>query len=52
MAIGYFCPCTVKKHRMRRCIDRRFDGPKHLRTRDFGSDSEDSFGGFGGFFGF
>lgn len=47
------CPCTVKKHRMRRCIDRRFDGPKHLRTRDFGSDSDDSFGGgFGGIFGF
>jgi len=34
-------PCTVKTHRMRRCIDRRFDGPKHLRTRDFGSDSDD-----------
>lgn len=38
------CPCTVKKHRMRRCIDRRFDGPKHLRTRDFSSDSECGFG--------
>lgn len=50
------CPCTVKKHRMRRCIDRRFDGPKHLRTRDFGSDSDDGFGcglgGFGAFLGF
>lgn len=42
-------PCTVKKHRMRRCIDRRFDGPKHLRTRDYGSDSDDGFGcGLGG----
>ena len=47
------CPCTVKKHRMRRCIDRRFDGPKHLRTRDYSSDSEGGCGfGFGGLFGF
>ena len=44
-------PCTVKKHSMRRCIDRRFDGPKHLRTRCF-SDSEDSDCGFGGLGGF
>lgn len=28
----------------RRCIDRRFDGPKHLRTRDY--DSDDYGGGF------
>lgn len=34
-------PTTKKVHRMRRCIDRRFDGPKHLRTRDFGSDSDE-----------
>jgi len=34
-------PSTKKKHRMRRCIDRRFDGPKHLRTRDFGSSDEE-----------
>lgn len=33
-------PSTKAKHRMRRCIDRRFDGPKHLRTRDFSSDDE------------
>ena len=26
------------KHKMRRGIDRRFDGPKHLRTRDYDSD--------------
>ena len=37
-------PNTVKVHRMRRCIDRRFDGPKHLRTRDFSDD--DNFGFF------
>ena len=23
-----------------RCIDRRYDGPKHLRTRDYESDEE------------
>lgn len=37
-------PSTKKVHRMRRAIDRRFDGPKHLRTRDFGSDSDDGDG--------
>lgn len=31
---------TKKVHKMRRCIDRRFDGPKHLRTRDYDSGSE------------
>ena len=46
------CPCTVKKHKMRRYIDRRFDGPKHLRTRDFGSDSEDGFNLRGALWGF
>ena len=41
---------TKKKHKMRRAIDRRFDGPKHLRTRDYGSDSDDysGSGGWGG----
>jgi len=34
-------PSTAKKHKQRRAIDRRFDGPKHLRTRDFGSDESD-----------
>ena len=34
---------TKKKHNMRRAIDRRFDGPKHLRARDY-SDDEDGFG--------
>ena len=38
---------TKKKHKMRRAIDRRFDGPKHMRTRDFGSDSDDD--GYGGY---
>lgn len=33
-------PSTRKRHRMRRCIDRRFDGPKHLRTRNYDSDGE------------
>ena len=37
---------TKKKHKMRRAIDRRFDGPKHRRTRDY--DSDDSMGGMGG----
>lgn len=32
----------VREHKEKRLIDRRFDGAKHLRTRDFG--------GFGGFF--
>lgn len=26
---------------MRRAIDRRFDGPKHLRTRHFSDDDDD-----------
>ena len=44
---------TKKHHKMRRAIDRRFDGPKHLRTRDFGDDSDDGYGygGFGGGYG-
>ena len=32
---------TKKKHKMRRLIDRRYDGPKHLRTRDFGDSDEE-----------
>jgi hypothetical protein len=37
---------TKKKHNMRRAIDRRYDGPKHLRTRNFGdSDDSDGYGG-------
>ena len=42
---------TKKHHKMRGAIDRRFDGPKHLRTRDFGDDSDDGYGygGFGGY---
>jgi len=39
-------PSWKPKHKMRRGIDRRFDGPKHLRTRDYDSDSC-----CGGFFG-
>ena len=27
-------PTTKKQHRERRVIDRRFDGPRHRRTRD------------------
>lgn len=37
MSYIYVYPQT---HKMRRAIDRRFDGPKHLRTRDF-SDNEE-----------
>ena len=33
---------TKKKHNMRRAIDRRFDGPKNRRTRDF--DDYDDYG--------
>ena len=29
---------TKKQHKQRRAIDRRFDGPKHRRTRDYDSD--------------
>ena len=36
------------KHKMRRGIDRRFDGPKHLRTRDYDSESDNSYAGLGG----
>jgi len=32
-------PSNKKHYHMRRGIDRRFSGPKHLRTRDF-SDSD------------
>lgn len=35
----------------RRCIDRRFDGPKHSRTRDYDSDGGGYGGGFGDFMG-
>ena len=38
---------TKKQHKMRRAIDRRFDGPKHRRTRDFDSDDDFGYGGFG-----
>jgi len=42
-------PTVLVEHGSCRCIDRRFDGPKHLRTRDYGSDSDDGFGcGLGG----
>jgi hypothetical protein len=35
-------PTTKKEHKQRRAIDRRFDGPKSQRTRDF-SDGFDDF---------
>jgi hypothetical protein len=36
---------AVKKHKQKRAIDRRFDGPKHLRTRNFDdSDDYDDYG--------
>ena len=31
-------PCWKAKHKERRGIDRRYDGPKRLRTRDYDSD--------------
>eukprot|EP00741_Cyanophora_paradoxa_P021709 tig00000241_g20954.t1 len=34
----------ARKYKMRRCIDRRFCGPKELRTRDFGSGSDSDSG--------
>ena len=37
-------PSWKPNHKMRRAIDRRFDGPKHRRTRDYDSDC----GFFGG----
>lgn len=30
----------LRQHKGYRCIDRRFDGPKHLRTRDFGDEDD------------
>mmetsp|Transcript_22091 Transcript_22091/g.33270 ORF Transcript_22091/g.33270 Transcript_22091/m.33270 type:complete len:323 (-) Transcript_22091:96-1064(-) len=47
-------PTTKKVHRMRRAIDRRFDGTPERRTRDYhlhDSDDDDSYGrgyGYGG----
>jgi len=38
------CQSTKKHHNRRRAIDRRFSGPKHLRTRDYSSDSEEGGG--------
>ncbi len=40
-------PSTKKVHRMRRAIDRRFDGTPERRTRDYHlhDDSDDSYGG-------
>eukprot|EP00929_Paragymnodinium_shiwhaense_P108847 TRINITY_DN75192_c0_g1_i1.p1 TRINITY_DN75192_c0_g1~~TRINITY_DN75192_c0_g1_i1.p1 ORF type:complete len:307 (+),score=64.00 TRINITY_DN75192_c0_g1_i1:86-1006(+) len=35
-------PSTRKVHRMRRCIDRRFDGPRDRRTRDPAMFEEDA----------
>jgi hypothetical protein len=35
-------PSTKKQHKQRRAIDRRFDGPKNRRTRDF--DDYDDYG--------
>lgn len=35
-------PSTKKHHKQRRAIDRRFDGPKNRRTRDF--DDYDDYG--------
>ena len=34
-------PSTKKQHKQRRAIDRRFDGPKNQRTRDFSHDFDD-----------
>ena len=42
-------PTWKPKHKQRKCIDRRFDGPKHLRTRDYDSDDIWGGGGFGGY---
>ena len=36
-------PSTKKEHKQRRAIDRRFDGPKNQRTRDFSSSFYDDF---------
>lgn len=36
-------PSTKKHHKQRRAIDRRFDGPKSRRTRDFSDDFYDDF---------
>lgn len=35
----------IQVHKTKRAIDRRFDGPKHMRTRDF-SDDESPSGSF------
>ena len=36
-------PSTKKEHKQRRAVDRRFDGPKNQRTRDFSSSFYDDF---------
>ena len=33
-------PSRLGRHKRYRAIDRRFDGPKHLRTRDYDSDDD------------
>lgn len=40
-------PSTRKVYRMRRCIDRRFEGPRHRRTRDPAMFEDDSGDGAG-----
>jgi hypothetical protein len=40
-------PTTKKVHRMRRAIDRRFDGTPERRTRDYHLYDDDSYGGGG-----
>jgi len=37
-------PSTKKHHKARRLIDRRFDGPKHKRTRDYDDFGDWAFG--------
>jgi hypothetical protein len=37
-------PSSKREHAMRDCIDRRFEGPREFRTRDYPSDEDDAFG--------
>ena len=38
-------PSRLGKVKAYRAIDRRFSGPKHLRTRHYDDDSDDGIGG-------
>ena len=47
-AVGRSLKTTKKKRKMRRAIDRRFDGTPSRRTRDYHLHDSFGYGGYGG----